>query len=64
MSDRISVGPMGIGPRPSGAVSYVAHPPGTYVKWQLDSTGWAVGYSIAYIEKSLVPNLFPGGFHE
>lgn len=50
MNDRISIGPMGIGPRPANAVSYVSHPQGTYVRWQLDQSGWAVGYRIAYIE--------------
>jgi len=50
MTEKISVEPMGIGPRPANAVSYFAHTGGTYVRWKLNRTGWAIGYRIAYIE--------------
>lgn len=49
MSDKISVPPFGRGNPPPNLIAYVAAPDGTYVKWQTDAQGWAIGYELCQI---------------
>jgi len=49
MSLKAAIPPMGRGNPPPNVVSYVSHPEGTYVKWQTNANGWAIGYEVVAI---------------
>jgi len=49
--EKVAIPPAGRGVPPHNVVVYVPHPEGSFVKWQLDQNGWAIGYDVAKISE-------------